>query len=116
MNREEIMLMSPAELREAIAKVKGYECKSKEKINSNGFWVYVSDKLAFEIPNWPENIADAWKLAEEIPDIRLRKLEDGDDLFWRCCCDYSCEFPKITVDEESAPLSISRCWLMWREE
>ncbi len=118
--RDKIMQMTPEELREAIAEARGYIVNHNYLddygVSIKYYWIAPSGLLTTMCPDWTVYITDAWELAEEIPDIRLRKLEDGDDLFWRCCCDYSCEFPKITVDEESAPLSISRCWLMWREE
>lgn len=114
----DILSMTPAELREAIAKVEGYEQKiylDEFCINPKIYWLTPEGRLVVNLPDWTGNIADAWKLAEEIPDIRLRKLKDGDDLFWQCSCDYSCKFPTIVVYAESAPLSISRAWLMWKE-
>ena len=112
MTRDEILAMTPAELREAIAEKLGYIHKSEY------YWVTPSGRLTSILPNWPENIADAWKLFEELPhpEIYHGTYINGID-YWRCArgpWDYY--EPKYECEAETAELAISRCWLMWKQE
>jgi len=119
MTYDEILAMTPAELRKAIAKAKGYECKhgfmDAACINPVDYWMTHDGCLTSVLPDWTTNIADAWKLMEEVQVESLeqavfigREVALSSD--WHCC---------IGVHRSIAPTAahaISRCWLMWKRE
>jgi hypothetical protein len=116
--RDSIMAMTPAELREAIAKAKGY-VNVHEGYNDTLRGIKLPNNYkAVEIANWPENISAAWKLFEEMPhpEIYHGTYINGAN-YWRCACgkwDYG--EPEYECEADTAPLAICRAWLMWKED
>ena len=77
MTRDEIMAMTPEQLRLAIAEAKGYEFIQDFEDGSKEFagprenigWYYINSRYPFSdapLPDWPASIAAAWELEGEL--------------------------------------------------
>ncbi len=119
----DILRMTPAEVREAIAREKGYKCKhgylDEACINPKDYWVTPAGRLTSVLPNWPVSIADAWELVTEMvnaPGIcNVQEKYRAGSHYAEC---YFREYPTnsaklILGHADTAPLAISRCWLEW---
>lgn len=131
MTTRDIMQMTPAELREAIAKAKGYECKhgymDKACINPKDYWVTPEGRLTSVLPDWPTDIADAWNLVEEIrahgDEIRLDtdRNGSGEDVITVVALRFRGDgrgtgWNSVAIAEAPTPaLAICRAWLMWKD-
>lgn len=120
MTRDEIMAMSPDELRVAVAKAKGWRVYiiNKGDFESLEYSTEEMPYVARHCPDWPASIADAWELVEEIRQSGAWVYVDTDNT-------YTCAVQIVGVDNEIteyfstadiAPLAISRAWLMWKRE
>ena len=130
--RDKIIRMTQEELREAIAEAMGYVVKHNYLddygINPKDYWVTPTGRLTSVLSDWPTNIADAWELVEE---IRANGFElkidtdltgSGNDynvaiLAFHDGSDNGTGWTLVAFAEAlTAPLAISRAWLMWKEE
>ena len=126
----DIMAMTPAELRVAIAEAKGYEYKYGYKdeygINPKDYWVTPAGRLTSVLPDWTTSIADAWELVEDMREngcefrIDTDRTGSGDDIYnvaiFRDGSGTGTGWTRVALAEApTAPLAISRCWLMWKE-
>lgn len=143
--RDEILAMDAAQLRRAIAEVNGFEYRQtspnpkkyfcKNVGNNKGWWKLPGRKdwacasCSGEsiVPDWPNDIAAAWALAEEAGFVIGPEYSGGFDSIrvgwavysdWMVAADDTYSMPgssKALAVEETAPLAICRAWLMWKE-
>lgn len=125
--------MTNEEIRIKIAQAKGchwyevrgsaYLCSDSSRMMIDREAVRVDEpdpdsKLHFKVPNWPENIADAWELVEEMPFYQIYKsqLVTGQP-YYGCMC-----FMRLPCDEDNpdyigeagaVPRAICLAWLAW---
>ena len=111
MTHDEILAMTPAELREAIAKL-------------------VEPTITctmFDVPDWTKNISNAWELVEDIrahgDEITINSDRRGDNTDIFTVSVRSLHYgEKVTgwifvdIEAPTAPLAISRAWLLWKQE
>ncbi|CAK0753303.1 hypothetical protein CCP3SC15_1930008 [Gammaproteobacteria bacterium] len=128
--RDEIMAMTPEELRIEIAKVKGWTNFVTGYFSSwtpyNGepleahhleTWATMPDGevRTRQIPNWPIEIAAAWELEDTLPDDNAR-YEYTRLLTWVI----NRIEPYVTDQRfmliHATPLLRARAWLMWKTE
>jgi hypothetical protein len=140
MTHEEIMALSPEELRIKIAEALGYKVINPMDSHSSiypkflsGEWDIVAHQtIAYKdgvghtvgcLPDWPNDIAAAWGLAVEAgivvihvsdDDRYIAGISDGaqypDGYSW---------FEIETTDwviGDTAPLAICRAWLLWKSQ
>lgn len=122
------------ELRLEIAKAKGWKMWNTYYKNTSFLPLCPEDKLDVEVgfevewvtshprlywqtgdPNWPENIAAAWELVEEIPlveAVKVERTEKNEPHYW-------CAIVKgddwYTGEAETAPRAICLAWLEWKK-
>jgi len=86
LTREEIEKMTPEQLRLAVAErifnlkafvvpVGGYEFIHREYLDPGECWYWTSDNYQEVLPNYPEDIAAAWLVAEKI--MKLEGIENN---------------------------------------
>jgi len=122
MTREEVMTLPIIELRAEIAEELGW--KSFIILDSSK-WIGTSPSGVFYdiIPDWPNSIEAAWKLVENMHEcgfhvtvktpfnreslyfVKIDKMERADE-----------NPPYGVASAETAPLAISRAWLIWKKE
>lgn len=129
--RDEIMQMSPDELRVAVAKALGYEFISPirnkfNQITNQWGWKFNGKFIDYEddIPDWPASIADAWELINDFVahhiGFEISNVEHSNRIItyeislydpiggpatWHC-----------QVEGNTVEFAISRAWLMWKQE
>jgi len=129
--RDKIMQMTPEELREAIAEARGY-IVNHNYLDDYGesikyYWIAPSGLLTTMCPDWTVYITDAWELVEEMREngcefrIDTDRTGSGDDIYnvaiFRDGSGTGTGWTRVALAEApTAPLAISRAWLMWREE
>jgi len=109
--------MTPEEIRIEIAERKGIEIINPfpsmltyiDGKTSNGLNHYAP------VPNWPEDIAAAWKLWEEIPGESVSKQNGQYCAGWIDKRD-STEFVRLYRCQfgATAPLAICKAWIAWK--
>lgn len=121
--RDSIMAMTPEQLREAIAKAKGwFQYQDLENPHSapasncyNWWYVFENEnwKWTSHIPDWPTNIADAMDLFDEVQVEPFeqavfigREVALSSD--WHCYIGVHCS------TAPTAPLAISRAYLLFK--
>lgn len=120
------MRMTPAEVRVAIAKKKGYSKKygimDAASMNKVDYWVLPEGWTTSVLPDWPSNIADAWELESEIPETDFERYanyleyvvaHDTKTLF-RIGQDGKGHVHTFFMIHATAEQR-SRAWLMWKE-
>ena len=117
MTRDEIMAMSAEQLRVAIAEKLGYEnVRQQNRIGFLG--KSKEDGFYYDIPDYPNDIAAAWELVEdwhdkgEVESIDYVASDGIRSMVYSCSLRHS----HIYATAPTAPLAISRAWLMWSEE
>ena len=129
MTRDEIMKLTPDELRAEIAKRRGYELKhgflDEVCINPKDYWVTPAGRLTSVLPDWTTDIAAAWELVEEMITPKDESLAailashrpyiiwNGEDWIYLVSGDESDE---QVARGTTLPLAISRAWLIWKTE
>jgi hypothetical protein len=111
----EIMQMTPEELNRAIAKAKGWTVGwYHEKL-------WGSDENHVMRPmNWTDDIAAAWELVEEIfaagKDFHFECVHDDPANPWWFLAydDDNLNGEIASTEAPTAPIAISRAWLMWK--
>ena len=129
--RDKIMQMTPEELREAIAEARGYIVNHNYLddygVSIKYYWIAPSGLLTTMCPDWTVYITDAWELVEEMREngcefrIDTDRTGSGDDIYnvaiFRDGSGTGTGWTRVALAEApTAPLAISRAWLMWREE
>lgn len=135
MTRDEIMQLTPEQLRVEIAKAKGciirkYDAETWAVENPEITGILqtlrprLEDALDNEcIPNYPADIAAAWELFLEMAKTLIVKISNGDG----DSCDIDILKPyeifpareepfRIGLSGVTFPDIISRAWLIWKEE
>jgi hypothetical protein len=137
MTRDEIMALTPEQLRVEIAKAKGWTYKQESPDIENYFCRLVGNKSGWwnksgqdewicaychePFPDWPTDISAAWELVEEV---------QKDDSCWLVITTngnekFACSIHETTsedgttecyANESTAPLAICRAWLLWKQE
>lgn len=94
------------EIRLTIAKLKGFYNIKIRLGELSGMTKEFSD-VPIHVKNWPESIADAFELFEEMPHPRILKHEDG----------YSCWYDGGSnhFSAETAPLAICKANIQWKQ-
>lgn len=113
--------MTPEEIRLEIAERKGYENIRTWGIK-NVLMVYGGQEpgLHHNLPNWPESIAAAWELFEELPIRRELLVTNYKQVVYECASgwsgwDFESGGPgKYAERGDTAPLAICRAWLAWK--
>jgi hypothetical protein len=126
LTRDEILAMTPDQLRVEIARERGYTvCAAKffdvfELILDGRVLAVSSNKQNawHNTPNWPTSIADAWELVEEMRPLITVAITASHYGLFNCTFTRRDEyFPFLEIrDAATAPLAISRAWLLWHEE
>jgi hypothetical protein len=110
MDRDQILALSAEELRLAIAIEKGW---LRHSLNPD---VWLPNRQAYKfvpLPDWPGSIADAWELVEE---MRQAHKDPGISGNWEGGgWDVSLSPKYDIVSAKTAPLAISRAYLLWRQ-
>lgn len=121
LTREEIMALTPEQLRVAIAKAKGLNADIMyEGIHdywgSDGYRYFVGG-LSYEpaLPNWTTDIADAWELVADLPDDNARH-EYTKALIWVINRNYDDVVDQRYQLIHATPMERSRAWLIWKTE
>lgn len=140
MNRNEIMTMTADELRLAIALAKGWKLYRFDyfgETDTQGIFApdYKPSKYKTQIdfseflprkyinpdgmPDWTTSIADAWELMEEMsaldyPIPGICRMDENDN--WNCYYRFAGDQGIEIVEADTAPLAISRAWLLWKTE
>lgn len=109
MTRDEIMAMTPGQLRLAIAEAKGIPLLWRGSFPHNA----VTQE---RIPNWPNDISAAWGLVEEMPFISLIAIPHSEHPREFVCYADHYDQDALPVYGDTAPLAICRAWLMWKQE
>lgn len=69
-----------------------------------------------KIPNWAENIADAWELFEEMPNPKLQLFNHDDAGLarypYRLVIDFNSQ---DAIAGATAPLAICIAWIKWKQ-
>lgn len=115
MTRDEIMQMSPDELRVAVAKAKGWRVYivNKGDFESLEYSTEEMPYVARHCPDWPASITDAYTLEDEIPAVDRYKYTQ--QLNWIINQDTSIIDQRWELIHAS-PLQRSQAWLMWKRE
>lgn len=129
--RDKIMQMTPEELREAIAEARGYIVNHNYLddygVSIKYYWIAPSGLLTTMCPDWTVYITDAWELVDDMREngcefrIDTDRTGSGDDIYnvaiFRDGSGTGTGWTRVALAEApTAPLAISRCWLMWKEE
>ncbi len=117
--------MTNDEMRIAIGKLRGFDVaispsatrdhlwfqlfKDGERYSTNSY--LVEDKAWRDAPNWPENIADAWELWEELPPFK--SIEYHAPMNRPYSVMYTVGNTHHQFDADTAPLAICVAWLAW---
>jgi hypothetical protein len=128
--RDEIMSMTPDELRLAIAERLGFSAERDPKSYKGEEWYILAkgglpythnshlteEKALKDTPNWPRSIEDAWELAEDMRHkgihVHLLLAPNGEEVDITIE-NYRFKFEKMASD--TAPLAICRAWLIAQE-
>lgn len=124
--RDEIMQMDAAQLRLAIAEVKG--CGDfYVTYDLDGPLGKLNAKVIIDIQNWPKNISAAWELVEEMiaNDRKFHLLRFGylpsgspkkheQKITWEVCYGEQDVNLLEYARGDTAPLAIARAWLTWK--
>jgi len=128
--RDSIMAMTPEQLREAIAKAKGWRCIVVDHgdFSRTIWWDKPDGTSAPTLPDWPTNIANAWELVDEIRasgcELRIDTDRNGGgaDIYSVAIMKFRGDgrgtgwTQVVEAEAPTAPFAISRCWLMWKEK
>lgn len=129
--RDKIMQMTPEELREAIAEARGYIVNHNYLddygVSIKYYWIAPSGLLTTMCPDWTVYITDAWELVEDMREngcefrIDTDRTGSGEDIYIVAILAFRGDnrgtgwTQVVNVEAPTAPLSISRAWLMWKE-
>ena len=119
MKRDEIMKLTPDELRVEIAKQRGYELKhgflDEACINPKDYWVTPAGRLTSVLLDWTTDIAAAYELEEELPDDNARH-EYTKALVWVVNRNYDDMVDQRYQLIHATPAERSRAWVIWKTE
>lgn len=100
-----------------------YQIYAPGEINDNPFWTatemewpenWQKTYRASEVPDWPHDISDAWKLVKE---VQGEPHEQWFDIQRTPCISkrWIAAIGGIAKAGDTAPEAISRAWLAWKE-
>lgn len=121
MTRDEILNLTPEQLRVEIARRKGYTVgvgrMDRASIYSTKWYQAPNGIRTTVIPDWPNDIAAAWELLEEASDYLISSTSSLDigrvysvRIFGRRVDSHI-----STTNTDTLPVKICRAWLMWRK-
>jgi hypothetical protein len=97
--------MDNNEIRRKIAKLKGIKLVDKS-------WYYANGVGLSTCRNWPESIAGAWELMEEMSMSEFVEIRKRDNT-WIVDIDNGSR--TISPDADTAPRAISLAYISWKE-
>ena len=124
MTRDEVMALSKGELRVEIAKALGF--MGVHHGDNDTLWGHktINSYQYSDLPDWPNDIKAAFDLAENVRsqgytfDLSMdEKVTGKQDRVMVMFSIISLDLPyPIQAEAETAPLAISRAWLIWKKE
>lgn len=103
------------EIRLTIAKLKGIDPGITEPDDNGNF------RQKYKYPNWPESIAEAWELFEEVKQAgdECSIGWDSEIKLWDASIyhygDVESEFKAFEAGEDIAPLAMSKAYIPWKQ-
>jgi len=125
MTRDEILSLSPAQLRVEVAKAKGFEFKkgrewwsiwlNGKRYNRNS---YAENMLVMGLPDWPNDIAAVFELEGEITE--LQDQHEYANILYVVIRSTISEVDQQSIEHRFALIHATaeqrcRAWLMWKE-
>lgn len=111
MNRNEIMAMTPQQLENEIARLKGW---NGSDFDGPTKWEYVDGAYQPNRLNWVQSIGDAWELVEEMGKGFHVDIVKFVDERWAVYLSDIYLIKVVISGGITAPLAICRAWLMWK--
>ena len=127
MTRDEILQMTPEELRVEIALRKGWLARSSSSPSGPFWWTppnengHRKSSTSDVPPSWPASIADAWELVEEIgaagASVQIVQIIHGEGRVSYAVAIVTPDEPfmdSYDSEGETAALALSSSWLLWK--
>jgi hypothetical protein len=118
MTHDEVMALSPEELRIKIAEALGWEYKHIQTETEREFFVWqLPNNLWDSLPNWPNDIAAAWGLVQMAGtkhwSVTIENgLHNPQEVLARIFIPNTLRC--YTGFGDTAPIAICRAWLLWK--
>jgi hypothetical protein len=121
LSRDEILKLTPDELNRAIWTAQGHPLAERkirvERYRDSPIEITrVIDAVSrLEMPKYARSIEAAWELVENVqgePHEQFVQIDRAVAIARR----WHCTLGRISASGDTAPMAISRCWLLWHNE